>query len=126
MAQTTLNIYAADQIFKCVPHVLLRPLLITVCACSYVTRLGGTLLGLALGLVGWYAGQLPVACTSIRTERDTIVGNGNGNGNPYGAAAAFGVVVFPLVFLRVFSPELYLAGNVMCCVRSIPSTFATT
>ncbi|KAJ6506182.1 hypothetical protein C8R47DRAFT_1037328 [Mycena vitilis] len=79
MAQTTLNIYAADQIF------------------NYVTRLGGTLLGLALGLVGWYAG------------------NGNGNGNPYGAAAAFGVVVLPLIFLRVFAPEPYLAGNVMCC-----------
>ncbi|KAF8206811.1 hypothetical protein K438DRAFT_1816457 [Mycena galopus ATCC 62051] len=79
MAQTTLNIYAADQIF------------------NYVTRLGGTLLGLALGLIAWYAG------------------NGSGNGNPYGAAAAFGVIVFPLVFLRVFSPEPYLAGNVMCC-----------
>ncbi|KAK7002342.1 hypothetical protein R3P38DRAFT_2729656 [Favolaschia claudopus] len=79
MAQTTLNIYAADQIF------------------NYVTRLGGTLLGLALGLIAWYAG------------------NGNGNGNPYGAAAAFGVVVFPLVFLRVFSPEPYLPGNVMTC-----------
>ncbi|KAJ7132494.1 hypothetical protein C8R44DRAFT_978049 [Mycena epipterygia] len=79
MAQTTLNIYAADQIF------------------NYVTRLGGTLVGLAFGLVAWYAG------------------NGNGNGNPYGAAAAFGVCVFPLVFLRVFAPERYLAGNVMCC-----------
>ncbi|KAF7369614.1 hypothetical protein MVEN_00292200 [Mycena venus] len=79
MAQTTLNVYAADQIF------------------NYVTRLGGTLLGLALGLIAWYAG------------------NGSGNGNPYGAAAAFGVVVFPLIFLRVFSPEPYLAGNVMCC-----------
>ncbi|KAJ7186248.1 hypothetical protein B0H12DRAFT_1173827 [Mycena haematopus] len=79
MAQTTLNIYAADQIF------------------NYVTRLGGTLLGLGLGLIAWYAG------------------NGRGNGDPYGAAVAFGVVVFPLVFLRVFSPEPYLAGNVMCC-----------
>ncbi|KAJ6538107.1 hypothetical protein B0H19DRAFT_1079182 [Mycena capillaripes] len=79
MAQTTLNIYAADQIF------------------NYVTRLGGTLLGLGLGLIAWYAG------------------NGNGNGNPYGAAAAFGVIVLPLIFLRVFAPEPYLAGNVMCC-----------
>ncbi|KAJ7619832.1 hypothetical protein DFH06DRAFT_1482861 [Mycena polygramma] len=63
----------------------------------YVTRLGGTLLGLALGLIGWYSG------------------NGSSNGNPYGAAAAFGVVVLPLMFLRVFAPEPYLAGNVMCC-----------
>ncbi|KAJ7160023.1 hypothetical protein C8R43DRAFT_1064102 [Mycena crocata] len=79
MAQTTMNIYAADQIY------------------NYVTRLGGTLLGLVLGLIAWYAG------------------NGTGSGNPYGAAAAFGVVSIPLVFLRVFSPEHLLAGNVMCC-----------
>ncbi|KAJ7463697.1 hypothetical protein FB451DRAFT_1352935 [Mycena latifolia] len=79
MAQTTINIYAADQIY------------------NYVTRLGGTFLGLGFGLVAWYAG------------------NGTSNGNPYGAAAAFGVVVFPLVFLRVFAPERFLAGNVMCC-----------
>ncbi|KAJ7834017.1 hypothetical protein B0H13DRAFT_2370095 [Mycena leptocephala] len=51
MAQTTLNIYAADQISKS------------------VTRLGGTFLGLVLGLIAWYAG------------------NGSGNGNPYGATA---------------------------------------
>ncbi|KAJ6556814.1 hypothetical protein DFH09DRAFT_987191 [Mycena vulgaris] len=79
MAQTTINIYASDQIF------------------NYVTRLAGTFVGLGFGLVAWYAG------------------NGTSNGNPYGAAAAFGVCVFPLIFLRVFAPERFLAGNVMCC-----------
>ncbi|KAJ6565534.1 hypothetical protein DFH09DRAFT_1314828 [Mycena vulgaris] len=43
------------------------------------------------------------------------VGNGTSNGNPYGTAAAFGVVVSQLIFLRVFAPERYLAGNIMCC-----------
>ncbi|KAJ7775586.1 hypothetical protein B0H16DRAFT_1713170 [Mycena metata] len=79
MAQTTLNITAGDQIW------------------NYITRLGGTLVGLVLGLIAWYAG------------------NGSGTGNRYGAAAAFGVFVFPLIFLRIFAPERYLAGNVMCC-----------
>ncbi|KAF7303825.1 hypothetical protein MIND_00612300 [Mycena indigotica] len=79
MAQTTLNIYAADQIF------------------NYVTRLVGTFVGLLIGLVAWYAGD------------------GHGIGNYYGAAAAYGVCVFPLVFFRVFGPEKYLAGTVMCC-----------
>ncbi|KAJ6565829.1 hypothetical protein DFH09DRAFT_1472533 [Mycena vulgaris] len=79
MAQTTLNIYAADQIF------------------NYVTRLVGTLLGLAFGLLAWYAG------------------NGKGTGNPYGAAVAVGVCIVPLLFVRIFAPERFLAGNILCC-----------
>ncbi|KAJ7257147.1 hypothetical protein C8J57DRAFT_1136056 [Mycena rebaudengoi] len=79
MAQTTLNIYAADQIF------------------NYVTRLLGTLIGLVFGLAAWYAG------------------NGTSNGNPYGIAAAVGVAIIPLMFMRVFAPERYLAGNILCC-----------
>ncbi|KAF7313882.1 hypothetical protein HMN09_00546000 [Mycena chlorophos] len=79
MAQTTLNIYASDQIF------------------NYVTRIAGTFVGLAFGLTAWYAG------------------NGHGQGNPYGMAAAYAVCVFPLVFFRVFGPEKYMAGTIMCC-----------
>ncbi|KAJ6610792.1 hypothetical protein B0H10DRAFT_2059028 [Mycena sp. CBHHK59/15] len=79
MAQTTINIYAADQIF------------------NYVTRLVGTLIGLAFGLVAWYAG------------------NGSGRGNPYGAAAGVAVCVLPLLFVRIFAPERFLAGNILCC-----------
>ncbi|KAJ7666376.1 hypothetical protein B0H17DRAFT_951077 [Mycena rosella] len=79
MAQTTLNIYAADQIF------------------NYATRLVGTFIGLAIGLLAWYAG------------------NGTGNGNPYGAAVAVGVCIIPLLFVRIFAPERFLAGNILCC-----------
>ncbi|KAJ7859304.1 hypothetical protein B0H14DRAFT_3135188 [Mycena olivaceomarginata] len=68
MAQTTLNISAADQIF------------------NYFTRLLGTLVGLAIGLLAWYAG------------------NGKGNGNPYGSAVAVGVCIIPLLFIRIFAP----------------------
>nr|GAT57032.1 predicted protein [Mycena chlorophos] len=42
-------------------------------------------------------------------------GNGHGQGNPYGMAASYAVCVFPLVFFRVFGPEKYMAGTVMCC-----------
>ncbi|KAJ7261026.1 hypothetical protein C8J57DRAFT_1184384 [Mycena rebaudengoi] len=80
MAQTTINIYAADQIF------------------NYVTRLLGTFIGLVFGLAAWYAG------------------NGTGNGNPYGSAVAVGVFIVPLMFVRVFAPERFLAGNILCCV----------
>ncbi|KAJ6554824.1 hypothetical protein B0H19DRAFT_1263119 [Mycena capillaripes] len=79
MAQTTLNIYAADQIF------------------NYATRLLGTPVGLAVGLLAWYAG------------------NGKGNGNPYGSSVAVGVCIIPLLFVRIFAPERFLAGNILCC-----------
>jgi hypothetical protein len=51
-----------------------------------VTRLGGTFLGLVLGLIAWYAGDLfDVSSSGKRTE--LAPGNGSGNGNPYGATA---------------------------------------
>jgi hypothetical protein len=59
MAQTTMNIYASDQIFK-------YALAIHICKCistnlllhySYVTRLGGTFIGLLFGLACWYIGE---------------------------------------------------------------------
>jgi hypothetical protein len=76
------------------------------------------------GLIAWYAGARCFCfrvslCILKRTNLRHHTGNGSGSGNPYGAAAAFGVVVLPLIFLRVFAPEPYLAGNVMCCVSSI-------
>ncbi|KAJ7763951.1 hypothetical protein DFH07DRAFT_1016934 [Mycena maculata] len=113
MAQTTINIYAADQIF------------------NYVTRLAGTLVGLAIGLVAYYVTRLAgtlvglaiglVACYVTRLA-GTLVG------------LAIGLVAWrrhqqrksvrfccgawrvrPIVFLRVFAPERYFAGNVLCC-----------
>ncbi|TDL18689.1 hypothetical protein BD410DRAFT_900749 [Rickenella mellea] len=77
MAQTTLGVYVSDQIF------------------SYVTRLGGTFLGLALGTLGWY------------------VGNGRGNGNGYASAAAFGVLILPIVFVRAFAPPVVVLPVLM-------------
>lgn len=35
----------------------------------------------------------------------------------YGAAVAVGVCIFPLLFIRIFAPERFLAGNVLGCVR---------
>jgi hypothetical protein len=81
MAQTTINIYAADQIF------------------NLATRLIGTFVGLIAGLVAWYIGN----------------GNGNGNGNPYGAATGVGVVLIPIVFVRLFTPMQFAAGVILGC-----------
>ncbi|KAH8119852.1 hypothetical protein DFH11DRAFT_1754336 [Phellopilus nigrolimitatus] len=53
-------------------------------------RISGTVAGLATGLLAWY------------------IGNGHGNGNPYGAAAAFGVFLIPVVFLRINAPPAKL------------------
>jgi hypothetical protein len=78
-----------------------------------------------LGLIAWYAGDLfDVSSSGKRTE--LAPGNGSGNGNPYGATAAFGVVVFPLAFLRIISPDHLLARNVMCCICSIPNLVPLT
>jgi len=80
MAQTTLNIYAADQIY------------------NLITRFLGTFAGLVIGLVAWY------------------MGSGHGTGNPYGAAAATGAVMVPVVFIRLFAPVQYMPGVILTCV----------
>ncbi|KAJ7302791.1 hypothetical protein DFH08DRAFT_826257 [Mycena albidolilacea] len=41
---------------------------------------------------------------------------GFGHLNPYGSAVAVGVCIIPLLFIRIFAPERYMAGNVLCCV----------
>ncbi|THU86398.1 hypothetical protein K435DRAFT_822159 [Dendrothele bispora CBS 962.96] len=82
MAQTTLNIYAADQIY------------------NLITRFLGTTLGLVIGLVAWY------------------MGNAHGTGNPYGAAAATGAIMVPVVFIRVFAPPQYMPGVILTCVTA--------
>ncbi|KAK7451262.1 hypothetical protein VKT23_012602 [Stygiomarasmius scandens] len=82
MAQTTLNIYAADQIY------------------NLITRFLGTFAGLVIGLVAWY------------------MGNGHGTGNAYGAAAATGAVMVPVVFIRLFAPVQYMPGVILTCVTA--------
>jgi hypothetical protein len=47
---------------------------------------------------------------------ESSVGNGRGNGNPYGAAASVGVLLIPIIFVRIFSPAQYLAGVILGCV----------
>ena len=46
-------------------------------------------------------------------------GNGGGIGNPYGAAASVGVLLVPILFVRIFSPPQYLAGVVLGCVSAV-------
>ena len=99
MAQTTMNIYASDQIF------------------NLVTRLMGTVVGLALGLIAWYMGRPSLYSSALTTSSFSVdVGNGHGNGNPYGTAAAVGLLNIPLVFLRVYAPPQYLAGILLAAV----------
>ncbi|GAM88660.1 hypothetical protein ANO11243_066940 [Dothideomycetidae sp. 11243] len=51
-----------------------------------VSRVGGTILGGVLGMIGWY------------------IGSGNGPGNSYGLAASTAVVGIILMWLRLFAP----------------------
>lgn len=37
-------------------------------------------------------------------SNNAFAGNGSGNGNAYGTAAAFGVVLVPVAFIRAFLP----------------------
>lgn len=58
MAQTTLNIYVADQIYKYETSLWSRN---NICSdlfrCSYVARILGTVLGLVIGTAVWYIGS---------------------------------------------------------------------
>ncbi|QRV93943.1 hypothetical protein RhiJN_21961 [Ceratobasidium sp. AG-Ba] len=51
---------------------------------QFVSRILGTVGGGVVGMVIWY------------------IGSGHGTGNPYGLAAAFGVFLVPLLFMRLF------------------------
>ena len=56
MAQTTLTIYAGDQLYKSVDfHSSLSPLIISWN--SFFVRLTGTFVGLILGVLVWYIGE---------------------------------------------------------------------
>lgn len=55
MAQTTLTIFAGDQLYKSVVFSLFLSSLI-INGNSYVTRLTGTFVGLILGVLAWYIG----------------------------------------------------------------------
>ena len=57
MAQTTLTIYAGDQLFKCVDIFSLFLTSLTVKWNSYFARLTATFIGLIVGLIVWYVGE---------------------------------------------------------------------
>lgn len=56
MAQTTLTIYAGDQLYKSVDFSSSFLFLIIICN-SYFLRLIGTFIGLIIGLLVWYIGE---------------------------------------------------------------------
>jgi hypothetical protein len=57
MAQTTLTIYAGDQLYKSVVFSQFSILPLITNWNSYFTRLTGTFVGLFLGLLVWYIGE---------------------------------------------------------------------
>ena len=114
MAQTTLTIFAGDQLYRSVVFPLfLRSLIIHWN--SYFSRLTGTFLGLILGLLAWYIGERNYR-VSCFLQTCYHLGNGNGRGNAYGTAASVGVFLVPLMFIRLFSPPQYLKGNALMLV----------
>jgi hypothetical protein len=116
MAQTTLNIYAADQIFKCVRQqlycsVVLKPLILLATLPVY------WVLSSVLQLVCWRGMRVSRGFVfTVGKSNNPFPGNGKGDGSPYGSAAAVGVCIIPLLFVRIFAPERFLAGNILCCV----------
>lgn len=77
MSQTGLGVFAGEQI------------------AGFVARMGGTLIGLVLGMVAWY------------------MGSGHGRGNPYGVVAATVFMAAPWIFLRLCAPQAVSAPFVM-------------
>jgi hypothetical protein len=82
-----------------------------------VTRLIGTLIGLVLGLGAWYIGECClVSCRNSYfyiTIFPRLIGNGRGEGNPYGAGASVALFIIPIVFIRVYAPQKYLAATAL-------------
>lgn len=56
MAQTTLTMFAGDQLYKSVDFFFSFPPFLTIEWHSYVLRLTGTFIGLIVGLLAWYIG----------------------------------------------------------------------
>ncbi|KAI9151393.1 hypothetical protein HJFPF1_08595 [Paramyrothecium foliicola] len=62
---------------------------------SLFARAAGTVFGGVLGLVAWY------------------IGSGSGPGNPYGMAAITAVMIFIILWLRIFLPPAYAKGTIL-------------
>lgn len=76
-AQTCILVYMADFTF------------------SIVSRVLGSIIGGAIGMVAWYAGS------------------GSGPGNPYGMAATTGVALPILIWLRIFLPPMFTKATIL-------------
>lgn len=66
---------------------------------NFVTRMGGTLLGVVVGMVAWYIGA-----------------PGNADGNAYGVVAATMCLLAPWLFIRTCCPMSLLGFWLMFCV----------
>ncbi|KAG8751127.1 hypothetical protein FRC11_009675, partial [Ceratobasidium sp. 423] len=66
---------------------------------QFVARITGTVGGGVIGMLIWY------------------IGSGHGTGNPYGVAAAFGVLIIPMLFARLF----WTQRMVECIMFSVTS-----
>ncbi|RDW57880.1 uncharacterized protein DSM5745_11398 [Aspergillus mulundensis] len=62
---------------------------------SVLARVIGTIAGGVLGLVAWY------------------IGSGHGPGNPYGLSAAMAVLLVIFLWIRLYSPPVFLQGAIM-------------
>ncbi|WRT64249.1 uncharacterized protein IL334_001180 [Kwoniella shivajii] len=80
MAQTGLGVFTGEQIL------------------TFILRMGGTCVGLVLGMIVWY------------------IGAGTGPGNPYGIAAATMVFIAPGLFIRIAVPMEKAAFFIMANV----------
>ena len=123
MAQTTLNIYASDQIFKCVWFIskaYCRRIHIKIPTATSRAWPARSWVPWSEWFVGTLVrGMSPWALRIIWTYSYILnAGAGNGNGNPYGLAAITGVILVPFVFLRIFAPPQYLSAVIMAGVRS--------
>ena len=112
MAQTTLTLYAGDQLYRPVDLFFVVPPFLTIEWHSYVTRLAGTFIGLIVGLLVWYIGGCHYRFLSLRSNA-IHSGNAHSNGSAYGTAASFGVFLVPLMFIRLFAPQQYLQGVIL-------------
>jgi hypothetical protein len=78
----------------------------------------GTLLGLTAAVLIWYTGRHSAFICRASCYSPSDLGNGSGNGNPYGLAASYGVLIFPVMFVRLFAPPQYLPGAILGTVRT--------
>lgn len=115
MAQTTLTIYAGDQLYKFVD----LPLMSYHLTWSDTATLLGSSGHSSVLLLGCWFGILvsEIAISHFALSVDIIcAGNANSRGNVYGIGASVAVFLVPLVFIRLFAPQQYAPGVILMTV----------